>query len=76
MGKMNALSLAEQEDLWSQHEEDLRNELRKEGATEICKLIRYDLLRKYDAAVIFAKPSESRPMAIREALDIVEHYLR
>lgn len=75
MAKMNELSIAEQEDLWAQYEEDQRNELRKEGATEVCKMIHYELTKKYESAVIFAQPSEPRPMALREAIKLVESYL-
>lgn len=76
MGKMKDLLLEQHEVLYAQYEEDQRNELRSEGATEVCKMIHYDLTKKYESALIFAKPSEPRPMALREAIKIVEAYLQ
>jgi hypothetical protein len=43
MGKMNALSLAEQEALYEQHEESQREELREEGRKEVLGRIEYQL---------------------------------
>jgi hypothetical protein len=43
MGKMNALSLAEQEDLYEQYEESKREELREEGRKEVLGRIEYQL---------------------------------
>lgn len=75
MGKMNELSLAQEEDLWEQHTEEQRNELRQEGQIEVCKMIKYDLEQRYAGSIIFSKPSDPRPMALREAIKIVEQYL-
>lgn len=72
---MKNLSLEQEEALWDQYAEDQRNELRKEGQVEVCKMIKYELEKKYDASIIFAKPSEPRPMALRDAIQIVEQYL-
>lgn len=75
MGKMKNLLIEYQDMVYAQHEEDQRNELRTEGATEVCKMIHYDLTKKYESSLIFAKPSEARPMALREAIKLVESYL-
>lgn len=75
MGKMQDLLTEYQDMVYAQYEEDQRNELRSEGATEVCKMIHYDLTKKYESSLIFAKPSEPRPMALREAIKIVEAYL-
>ena len=43
MGKINALSLAEQEELYEQYEESKREELREEGRKEVLGRIEYQL---------------------------------
>jgi hypothetical protein len=75
MGKMNALSLEAEESLWMQHEEEQRQVLRDEGQTEVCKMIVYELERKYQSAVVLNKPTDVRPTALREAIQLVKQYL-
>ena len=75
MGRMKELYNLQQEELWEEYEEHRRNELRSEGAIETCKMIRYELLQRYEASLRLGKPSDDRPTALREALQIVESYL-
>jgi hypothetical protein len=75
MGKLKEAMLDEHYELWAQHEEAQRNELRAEGAKEVCLMIKYDLESKLKAATVLNKPTDARPTALREALKIVEQYL-
>lgn len=75
MGKMNELSLEQEELLWEQHTEHQRNELRQEGSVETARMIKYDLEQKYSSSVTFEEPSDVRPTALRDAIKIVEKYL-
>lgn len=75
MGKMNELSLAQEEELWEQHTEEQRDVLRQEGQIEVCRMIKYELEQKYAGSIIFSKPSDPRPMALRDAIKVVEQYL-
>ncbi len=75
MGKMNELSLEQEELLWEQHTEHQRNELRQEGSVETAINIKYDLEQKYSSAVTLEEPSAARPTALRDAIKIAEQYL-
>jgi hypothetical protein len=39
-------------------------------------MIHYELSKRYESAVVFAKPSEVKPMALQESLRIVESYIK
>lgn len=75
MGYMKDIYTEQEEALYEEYLESQRNELRKEGQKEACLMIRYDLEKKYESALISAKPSEPAPTALREAIAIVEKYL-
>jgi hypothetical protein len=75
MGKLKEAMLEEHYELWAQHEEAQRNELRAEGAKEVCLMIKYDLESKLKAATVLNKPTDPRPTALREAIKLVEQYL-
>lgn len=76
MGYMKDLYTEQEEALYDEYLESQRNELRLEGQTEVCRMIRYDLMQKYESTLIYASPSEPRPTALKEAIQIVEQYLQ
>lgn len=73
MGKIKELD--EEYELYAQYEEAQRNELRKEGQTEVCLMLKYELEQKLKAATVLNKPTDARPTALREAIKLVEQYL-
>ena len=73
MGKIKELD--EEYELYAQYEEAQRNELRKEGQTEVCLMLKYELEQKLKAATVLNKPTDARPTAFREAIKLVEQYL-
>lgn len=75
MGKMKELYTDHEEALYDDYLESQRNELRQEGQREACLMIKYDLEQKYERLIVWAKPSEQGPTALREAIEIVEKYL-
>lgn len=76
MGHMKDLYTEQEEALYEEYLESQRDELRLEGQKEVCRMIRYDLMQKYEGTLVYANPSEPRPMALKEAIQIVEQYLQ
>lgn len=73
MGKIKELD--EEYELYAQYEESQRNDLRQEGQTEVCLMIKYELEQRLKAATVLNKPTDARPTALRDAIKIVEQYL-
>lgn len=73
MGKIKELD--EEYELYAQYEESQRNDLRQEGQTEVCLMIKYELEQKLKSATVLNKPTDARPTALRDAIKIVEQYL-
>lgn len=76
MGKMKEIYTEQEEAMYEEYLESQRNDLRIEGAKEMCLMIRHELETKLKASLIFAEPHEPRPTAFREALEIVEKYIQ
>lgn len=71
MGKMNELSMAEQEALYDEYVEFQREELRKEGAEEL----RIEILRELKLQSLKAFTEQHR-LGIETALVVVERATR
>ena len=76
MGKMKEVFTEEQEAMYEEYLESQRNELRNEGAKEVALMIHHELETKLKASLVFAEPYLPRPTAFREAILIVEKYIK